>query len=47
MARGCRCREEKASQMQHIVRLAGLYSAAASRSGCKRSSAKELKSFFF
>lgn len=39
--------ERKASQMQHIVSLAALYSTAASRSGCKRCSAKELKSFFF
>lgn len=39
--------ERKASQMQHIVSLAALYSAAASRSGCEHCSAKELKSFFF
>lgn len=39
--------ERKASQMQHIVSLAALYSTAASRSGCKHCSAKELKSFFF
>lgn len=39
--------ERKASQMQHIVSLAALYSTAASRSGCEHCSAKELKSFFF